>query len=150
MKASRPEFDRLLSLLVSGDVIVTPELSRLGRSVKNLLTLVDDLNSRGIGLRILNLGGMTVDTRTPMGVFFLTVLMALSQLERDIIASRTREELAAKKASGVKLGRPCKLTDKDRGIIRQMRASGVSPDDIASTMEIARSTVYRVLAEVPV
>jgi DNA invertase Pin-like site-specific DNA recombinase len=145
MKKSRPEFDRLLSVVTSGDTIVVPELSRLGRSVVNLITLVDDLDKRGVALRILNLGGGEVDTRTPTGRFFLTVLMALSQLERDITVARTKEGMEAARLAGKAIGAPRSLSDAQERMVIKLRKAGSKPDEIAADMGISRATAYRIL-----
>ena len=149
MKASRPAFDRMRAALKPGDTLTVPELSRLGRSVKNLLALIDELNAGDVGLVILNLGGMTVDTRSPMGRFFLTIMAGLSQLERDIIADRTSEALAARKVEGVTLGAPRRLTDTQAGTVATMRAAGMTPADIGAALQISPRTVYRYLGRVP-
>ena len=142
MTASRPSFDAVLSLLTAGDVLVVPELSRLGRSVKNVLQVVEDLESRGIGLRILDLA---LDTTTPVGRMTVTVLAAVARLERDLISERTKAALDSRRAAGVKLGAPKKVTEKDEATIRAMREAGIKPEVIGQTLELSRATVYRVL-----
>src|SRR5699024_6171012 len=73
-KASRPEFDRALKALIDGDTLVITTLDRLGRSTQNMLSLAEELRGRGVGLRVLNLGGGDVDTGTPMGSMMFTVM----------------------------------------------------------------------------
>jgi putative DNA-invertase from lambdoid prophage Rac len=147
MRAERPAFSRVLSLLEAGDVLVVPELSRLGRSVKNVLAVIEDLESRSVGLRILDLA---LDTTTPVGRMTVTVLAAVARLERDLISERTKAALDARKAQGMKLGAPAKLTPAQERIVVQLRAGGAKPADIAADMEVSRATVYRVLARAEV
>jgi DNA invertase Pin-like site-specific DNA recombinase len=146
MKASRPGLDKLLSVLVSGDSVTITELSRLGRSVPNVLALVEDLDQRGVSLVILNLGGSVVDTSTAMGRFFVGILSVISRLERDLVSERTRATLAAKKADGVVLGAPKKITAAQLSAARKMRAAKMRVPDIAVTLGVKQSTLYRALA----
>lgn len=146
MKASRPEFDRMTAVLQPGDIVVTPELSRLGRSVKNVLGMIEDFEDRGIGLRIQDL---SLDTTTPVGRMVVTVLAAIARLERDLISERTKAALAVRKAQGVKLGGPRKLDDKQTAAVRMMREAGIEPEKIAPVFGISRTSVYRYLSDRP-
>lgn len=80
-RANRPSFDKALKALHEGDTLVITTLDRLGRSTTNMLDLSQELRERGIGLRVLNLGGGDVDTGTPMGSMVFTVMAALAQME---------------------------------------------------------------------
>jgi DNA invertase Pin-like site-specific DNA recombinase len=146
MKASRPALDLLLSVLSAGDTIVITELSRLGRSVQNVLQLVEDLDQRGVSLVILNLGGSEVDTRKAMGRFFVGVISVISRLERDLISERTKATLAAKKAEGVQLGRPTQITPDMIRTARKLRANGIHMDQVCSLLGCKASTLYRAMA----
>jgi Resolvase, N terminal domain len=94
----RPGLTAALDYLRTGDTLAVWKLDRLGRSVKDVLTIADDLHARGIGLRILtgNLSGTY--TPTGEGKFFFTILAAFAELERDIIHERTMAGLAAARA----------------------------------------------------
>lgn len=98
----RPELQRLLSDLQVEDVVVVKFLDRLSRSTKDMLELVEVIKQKGAFLKILD---MNVDTATPMGEFFLTVLAAIAQLERQTIRERTLEGVAIAKAAGKYKGR---------------------------------------------
>ena len=102
-KANRPELNRLKDKVRSGDTVVIESLSRLGRSTKDLLELIEDWNHQGVRLTSLK---EAIDTTTPTGKLLLTVLSAISQFERDITVQRTNEGLQAARARGRKGGRP--------------------------------------------
>ena len=87
-RASRPQFDRAIEAVESGDTLVITTLDRLGRSTQNMLAFADELRARGAGLRVLNLGGGDVDTSTPMGSMLFTVMAALAQMEHQIKRER--------------------------------------------------------------
>lgn len=99
-KANRPGLAAALEYLRPGDVLAVWKLDRLGRSVKEVLTLADELHNRGIGLRILT--GTLAGTYAPAGEgkFFFTVMAAVAELERDLIHQRTMAGLAAARAQG--------------------------------------------------
>ena len=99
----------------NGDVLAVRKLDRLGRSVKDVLTIADDLHERGVGLRIL--AGKLAGTYSPSGEgkFFFTMMAAFSELERDILQERTLAGLAAARAQGRVGGRPTVMdADKSR------------------------------------
>ena len=102
-KKSRPELDRMLSEIEDGDTIVIESLSRLGRSVKNLAELMELFNERNIRLVSLK---ETIDTTSSTGRLLFTILSLLAQFERDVLAERTKEGLAAARARGRCGGRP--------------------------------------------
>jgi len=133
-KANRPVLDTVLATLREGDTLVVESFSRLSRSTKDLLEIVDKL--KGMGVNLVSLKEQ-LDTTTATGKMMLTVLSALSQFERDIIAERTIEGLRAAKARGRQGGRPkasskvvemaLKLYDADTMSIRQIsEATGLS------------------------
>jgi DNA invertase Pin-like site-specific DNA recombinase len=146
MKGSRPGLDRLLSVLAPGDQIVITELSRLGRSVSNVLSLVEELDARGISMVILNLGGSEVDTHTAMGRFFIGVISVISRLERDLISERVKSTLAAKKAEGIQLGRPTAITPDQVAAAQTMRKAGMKMPQICEILNLKQSTLYRAMA----
>lgn len=98
----RPELQRLLDDLQAGDVVVVKSLDRLSRSTKDMLELVEVIKEKKAILQILD---MKLDTSTPQGEFFLTILAAIAQLERQTIRERTLEGVAIAKAAGKYKGR---------------------------------------------
>lgn len=141
-KKDRPELDRVKLKARSGDTIVVESLSRLGRSTKDLLNLVDEFDKAGIQLVSLK---ESVDTKTPTGKLLLTVLSAICQFERDLTVQRTNEGLQAARARGRKGGRPkadAKAVDK---AIKLYQAKTHSIKDIIAITGISQATLYREL-----
>ena len=103
----RPELDRLLDQLRPGDTVVVWRLDRLGRSLKNLIGLVDQMAAKGVGFRSLS---EQIDTTTANGRLFFSVMGALAQFEADLIKERTVAGLAAARARGRVGGRPSVMT----------------------------------------
>jgi DNA invertase Pin-like site-specific DNA recombinase len=101
--STRPVLTRLLGDLTAGDVLVVVQLDRLARSVSHLLQLIEDLEDRGVHFRSIR---DPIDTSTPQGMFSLKVLRAVAQLERALIAERTRAGIKAAKARGKLPGNP--------------------------------------------
>jgi DNA invertase Pin-like site-specific DNA recombinase len=146
-KPVREGLDAALDYLRSGDVLLIWRLDRLGRSVKELLTIADDLHTRGVSLRILT-GSMAGSySPTGEGKFFFTMMAAFAELERDVIQQRTLAGLTAARAQGRVGGRPRALSDDQVAVAKARRANGESPTAIAKALECSRATVYRVLGE---
>ena len=101
----RAKLAEALRFVRKGDVLVVTKLDRLARSTTGLLTLVSDLESRGIGLVVLSMSGGLLDTRTPTGKLMLTMLGAVAEFERNMMLERQREGIAAAKAGGKYKGR---------------------------------------------
>ncbi|WP_242686946.1 recombinase family protein [Dermacoccus nishinomiyaensis] len=118
-RMDRPELQAALEWMRPGDVLTILSLDRLGRNVRGVLELVDDLERRGVGLRVLQLG---LDTSTPSGRLVLTVLLAVAQLERDHLSERTRDGLAAARRRGRVGGRPRALSENQIRAVCAMRA----------------------------
>jgi len=105
--AERPLLDELITGLQFGDTLAVTEVSRLGRTTPGILLLVDDLRSRGVHLRILNLG---IDTASPAGNLVLTMMAGLANFERDLLRERQKRGIEAARERGKHLGRPRLLT----------------------------------------
>ena len=148
-KTGRPGLAAALDYLRPGDTLCVWKLDRLGRSVKNILIIADDLHDRGIGLRILT--GKLAGTYSPggEGKFFFTMMAAFAELERDIIHERTMAGLAAARAQGRTGGRPTVMTEDKLAAARARHASGQSPTQIARALGISRATIYRHLPVTP-
>ena len=143
-KAKRPQLDKLLEHARAGDEVVVWKLDRLGRNTRQLLELIDRLESEGINFRSLTEG---IATTGPMGKAILTVISAFAQLERDQLAERTKAGLAAAAARGRRGGRPAVTPETER--VRQAgqyRHAGLTPPEMAKLLGVSRATVYRYLA----
>ena len=139
----RPGLTAALDYLRAGDTLVVWKLDRLGRSVKEVLTIADDLHARGIGVRILT--GKLSGSYSPTGEgkFFFTMMAAFAELERDIIHERTMAGLAAAKAQGRTGGRPTVMDEDKLAAAKARRGRGESPATIAKALGISRASVYR-------
>lgn len=139
--ARRPELDAALAYLRAGDTLAVTKLDRLGRSVKNLKEIADQLQELGIGLRALSQG---IDTTTPGGRLFFHMLAAIAEFEHDLIVERTRDGLAAARARGRKGGGKFKMTPTKARQARAMYDAGEhTVQEIADTFGVSRPTIYR-------
>jgi DNA invertase Pin-like site-specific DNA recombinase len=142
----RPLLDAVTARLAAGDVLIVTEVSRLGRTVFEVLLLADRLIERGIHLRILNLG---IDTATPAGGLVLTVMAGLAKFERDLLRERQRRGIDAARARGKHLGRPALLgASHAETAIRRLRA-GETLAAIAHEWRISERTLSRLLRKHP-
>lgn len=147
--ASRPELDKALIAAREGDEFVITKLDRLGRSLKNLIDLSEQLNKKGVNLVVLSQG---IDTSTPAGRMFFHILGAIAEFERSLIVERTRDGLEAARARGRKGGRKQALKPRQVQLAQEMydelgddgkRKHTVQ--DIADELGVARTTIYRYL-----
>lgn len=137
---ARPQLSNLLKRMKRGDSLVVSRLDRLGRDTLDVLSLLRELDEQGIRVRILNIGA---ETGTPNGRMFLTILMAIAEFERELIRERTRAGLAALKASGKKLGRPERLTARQKRHVVHLADEGMSLRQIAALFNVSKSTINR-------
>lgn len=106
--AERPQLKAMLDYVREGDTLYVESISRLGRSTKDLLNIIDTLNDKGVTLISHK---ESIDTNSPTGKFMLTVFAALSQLEREQIRQRQREGIEIAKVQGKYTGRKPIPTD---------------------------------------
>jgi DNA invertase Pin-like site-specific DNA recombinase len=142
-KTDRPGLTAALGYLRCGDVLAVWKLDRLGRSVKEILTLAEELHDRGIGLRILT--GTLAGSYTPTGEgkFFFTIMAAFAELERDLIHQRTMAGLAAARAQGRVGGRPSVMDPDKLAAATARLARGESATQVAKALKVSRATLYR-------
>ena len=136
----RPGLDQTLDILREGDTLIVWKLDRLGRSVKNLVDLVTDLEDRGVGFKSLT---DQIDTTTPSGRFFFHVMASLAQMERELMAERTKAGLEAARRQGRTGGRKRKMTDSKIESARKLLAAGATPHDVADDLGVSVPTLYR-------
>lgn len=140
----RPELDKLLAVVLPGDVVVVWRLDRLGRSLKHLISVVTDLGEQGVGFRSLT---EAIDTTTASGKLLFHIMGALAEFERALIVERTQAGLAAARARGRQGGRPSSMTAERIQIAQQMYDSREhTVEAIASTLGVSRPTIYRHLS----
>jgi DNA invertase Pin-like site-specific DNA recombinase len=139
----RAELESCLKALREGDTLVVWRLDRLGRSLADLIRIVHDLETRGIGFTSLT---EQIDTTTPAGKLVFHVFGALSEFERNLIRERTMAGLKAARARGKNGGRPAKLTGKDLTMAKAlMQDKTNNVQDIANRFGVSRSTLYRLI-----
>ena len=145
-KSARPELDRMLDFLRNGqDTVVIWRLDRLGRSLEHLVELVGRFHSAEIGLRSLN---EEIDTSSAQGRLTFHLFAALAQFERDLISERTIAGLEAARARGRKGGRPAVMDSNKLAVAQSMYAAKKHTlQEIADTIGVSRTTVYRYLTE---
>ncbi|CQD22495.1 site-specific recombinase PinR [Mycobacterium lentiflavum] len=141
-RSRRPALDELLAAATKGDTVVVTRLDRLGRSLPHLLSLVEDLTAQGVGLRSLS---EQIDTVRATRRLVLHVFGALAEFERGLNHERTMAGLAAARARGRVGGRPPALTGRRLAHARDLAANGMPIAEIADTLLVGRSTVYRAL-----
>ncbi|MEP3479738.1 MAG: recombinase family protein [Fuerstiella sp.] len=143
VKSDRPGLEQALDSVAKGDTLVVWRLDRLGRSMQHLVTVIQELNDRGVGFRSLCDG--VIDTTTASGQLIFGIFAALAQFERALIVERTNAGLSAARARGRFGGRP-KLSPRDPRILtaKALHADqGLSIAEICSTLQIGKTTLYR-------
>jgi DNA invertase Pin-like site-specific DNA recombinase len=137
----RAELDGALDYLRDGDTLVVCKIDRLARSTIALWNIVEKLDTEGVGLRILNLGGEVVDTKSATGRLILTIFAGFAQFEREMMLERQREGIAKAKAEGRYKGR--KPTARMRAAeIAKLKGEGKTVTEIAREIGISRGSVY--------
>ena len=140
-KADRPELIAAIAYLRSGDTLVVWRLDRLGRSLKDLLTIVEGLNARGIQFKSLT---ENIDTTSSGGKLIFSIFGAIAEFERQVIRDRTIAGLASARARGRKGGRRQSISDKKVAYAHQLAASSKdSIGQICESVGISRATFYR-------
>ena len=139
-RANRPGLQLTLEVIRKGDTLVVWKLDRLGRTVKGLVDLVNKLHQIGVHFKSIT---DNVDTSTPSGRFFFHIMASLAQMERELVAERTKAGLAAAKAQGRIGGRKRKMTKSKIKSAKKLLASGILPKDVAQDLGVSISTLYR-------
>ena len=142
-KDHRPGLEACLKALQPDNTFVVWKLDRLGRDLKHLVSTVEELRERGVGLRVLVGAGAEIDTGTANGRLIFAIFAALAEFERELIAERTRAGLAAARARGRQGGRPRKM---DRAMLQMamnaMAARETNAQDLARRLGITTTTLY--------
>lgn len=129
----------------AGDVLVVWKLDRLGRSLLDLVGLVEDLKTRGVGLKVLTGQGAQVDTTRPEGRMIFGIMATLAEFERELIRERTKAGMAAAKRRGVAVGRPRKLSPYQLEEATGMIAGGKGRADVAALLGVDVATLRRAM-----
>jgi DNA invertase Pin-like site-specific DNA recombinase len=141
----RPELQKMLSKVKPGDKVIVESISRFARNTRDLLTLIEQLNSKGVEFMSEK---EHIDTSTPTGKFMLTVFGAVAELERGYILQRQAESIAAARARGVRFGRPVKKPPENFGELVKLWERGKLPiAEVMTRTGLKEATFYRRLRE---
>ncbi len=142
-REERPGLKACFESLTTGDTLVVWRLDRLGRSMRHLITLIEELRDKKIGFKSIHDGA--IDTTSASGELIFMIFSALAQFERRLIQERTKAGLAVARARGKSGGRP-KLSVREPKIVLAQKLfadKSVSLDDICATLKVSKSTLYR-------
>ena len=140
-RANRPALDAMMKAANQRkfDMILVWSIDRLGRSLQNLIELLNDLQSMRVDLMFLQQG---MDTSTSSGRMMFGIFSALAEFERNLIRERVAAGIFRAKARGVKMGRPSKMNDGLRSAIQLLRENGMGIKQIAKEVGVGVGTVY--------
>ena len=141
VRADRPQLAKLMAALKAGDVVLVTKLDRLGRSTRELLSLIESIDRAGAAFR--SLGDPLFDTSSSQGRLLLTLLAAIAEFERELLRERTGEGRKRAMAEGVKFGRKPKLSDFQRKEALKRRAHGETLASIAKSYAVDISMISR-------
>lgn len=145
----RPELNKLLDTARAGDTIIVWKLDRLGRSVKDLIHLINEFQEKQIGFRSLN---DALDTATAQGRLIFNIFASLAEFERDLIRERTKAGLLAARARGRMGGKPKGLSKATMSKAHAAKAlydkKDKTGEEIGRVLGISRATVYRYVKEI--
>jgi len=137
---NRPKLKEALEFLKEGDILVVWKLDRLGRSLQDLIGIIEDLKKRGIGFKSLTEG---IDTTNSGGMLVFHIFGSLAQFGRELTRERTLAGLEAAKRRGRIGGRPRSLNDEQRETLKELLEQGKGVSYIARTLNTSRFTIYR-------
>lgn len=139
-KRDRPQLQTLLLTLREGDVVIVTELSRLGRSMKDLLDIVEQIHKYGADIK--SLKEPWLDTTTPYGKLMFTFVGGMAEFERDLIRQRTKEGIAAARARGRSGGRPATPKEKIDLALKMYDGGNVTVAEITKATGVSKATLY--------
>ncbi len=142
-KAERPGLKSATQYARKGDVLVVWKLDRLGRSIKDLIEIINELNIKGIGFKTIT---GDIDTTTASGKLIFHIFAALSEFERELIRERTNAGLKAARARGRVGGRPTKITPEKIRMAKQLHADHNNKiADILKALDVKKGVFYKML-----
>lgn len=142
-KRDRPALNKMIDELQDGDIVLIADLTRISRSTKDLLEIVDKIKEKGAGIKSIKDTWLDTTSENPYNDFLLTVMAGLSQLERDLTSIRTKEGLQSARSRGRTGGRP-KLRNEKAGLVLMMLSNGYKIKDIVAQTGLSRASVYRI------
>ncbi len=144
--AEREQLKALLSFCRKGDTVVTESISRIARNTKDLLSIIETLNNKGVHFVSIK---ESIDTSSPQGKFMLTIFGAMAELERENILERQREGIAIAKENGLYKGKPKKEIDRTKfeAFVSKWRAGEITAVECMKELELKPNTFYRRVKE---
>ena len=143
-KSKRPGLDKAIEFARAGDTIVVWRLDRLGRNMEDLITLVNELNNRGVSFHSLE-ENITMDKSSSTGQLLFHLFAAFAEFERNLILERSSAGRIAARARGRYGGRPEKLNKQDLNLLKTLYDNGTPIKTIAEQWHVSRTTIYRYL-----
>lgn len=139
----RSEFKKMMEYVREGDTLYIESISRLARSTKDLLNIVEQLKSKRVELVSLK---ENIDTHTPQGKFMLTIFGALAELERENILQRQKEGIQVAKANGKRFGRPLVSIPKDfDSVYKDWKHGKITAVDAFEILKLKKTTFYKLV-----
>jgi DNA invertase Pin-like site-specific DNA recombinase len=144
---NRPEFESCLKALRKGDTLVVWKLDRLGRNMKDLVTIINDLSDKGIHFKVLAGQGAEIDTGTPAGRMIFGIFASLAEYERDLIRERIQAGLKAARARGRRGGRKPAFTKAKLKLAQQaMKDRSTIVSELCKELGVSPMTLYRYIS----
>lgn len=140
--ADREALKEMISFVRDGDTVITESISRIARSTKDLLNIIDQLSQKNVDFISLK---ESIDTTTPQGKFMLTVFAAMAELERENILQRQKEGIAIAKAAGKYKGKPPINIDEStfRAVCQKWRCGQITATQAMKELNLKPNTFYR-------
>jgi DNA invertase Pin-like site-specific DNA recombinase len=144
-KFDRPQLGELKKILRSGDTVIVWKMDRMGRGLRDMIILMKEFEDKGVGFKSITEG---IDTTTNTGKLVFHIFASLAEFERNLIVERTKAGLKAGRARGKVGGRPRKLSEEQRELLRKMHADITIPlSTITETFGISKQMIYQVVNE---
>ncbi len=141
--SNRPELKKCLDYVRDGDTLIITKLDRLARSTLDLHKIVDSLNKKNVGFRVLDQSGL--DTTRPEGKLLFGILATIAEFENSLRSERQLEGIAKAKSNGVKFGAKPKLTPEQVEEMKQKRSDGVLIKNLMAEYGLSKASIYRLL-----
>jgi DNA invertase Pin-like site-specific DNA recombinase len=138
----RPALKKCLDYVREGDVLVITKLDRLAHSTLDLHQIIDGLNKKQVGFKVLD---QSIDTTTKEGKLMFSILASIAEFETELRKERQMEGIAKAKSKGIQFGRRAKLTDDQVVEMRQKRKDGFLIKELMAEYELSKASVYRLL-----
>lgn len=143
-KSDRLQLLQTLDYVREGDTLLIAKIDRLARSTSDFLSIVDQLEKKKVGLRILDFGGREIDTKSPADRLIITLFAGFAQFERDLMKERQRVGIEAAKRAGKYKGRRPTAREK-LPHIQELLKTGLGPSKVAKEVGVSRASVYRLI-----